>query len=75
MGCGFGAMCNPDATGFAEWRADRIAELVKLTDAQRNKFDEFKSASIKSGEVMRNACLTDGPETVIGRTEAMESDK
>jgi hypothetical protein len=70
MGCGFGAMCNPDATGFAEWRADRIAELVKLTDAQRIKFDEFKSA-----EVMRNACLTDVPETIIGRTEAMESDK
>jgi len=70
MGCGFGAMCNPDATGFAEWQADRIAELVKLTDAQRSKFDEFKSA-----EVMRNACLADVPETIIGRTEAMESDK
>ena len=70
MGCGFGAMCNPDATGFAQWRADRIAELVKLTDAQRSKFDEFKSA-----EVMRNACLADVPEMIIGRTEAMESDK
>jgi hypothetical protein len=59
---GFGAMCNPGANGFAEWRADRIAELVKLTDAQRSKFDEFKAASIKSAEVMRNACLTDVPE-------------
>src|SRR6266513_1623463 len=29
---GFGAMCNPAASGFAEWRAERIAELVKLTD-------------------------------------------
>jgi LTXXQ motif family protein len=69
---GFGAMCNPGASGFAEWRADRIAQLVKLTDAQRSKFDEFKAASIKSAEVMRNACLTDVPETIIGRTEAME---
>jgi LTXXQ motif family protein len=69
---GFGAMCNPGASGFAEWRADRIAELVKLTDTQRSKFDEFKAASIKSAEVMRNACLTDVPETIIGRTEAME---
>jgi hypothetical protein len=69
---GFGAMCNPGANGFAEWRADRIDELVKLTDAQRGKFDEFRAASIKSAEVVRNACLTDVPETIIGRTEAME---
>ena len=69
---GFGAMCNPGANGFAEWRADRIAELVKLTDAQRGKFDEFKAASLKSAEVMRNACQTDVPETIVGRTEAME---
>ena len=64
---GFGAMCNPGASGFAEWRADRIAELVRLTDAQRGKFDEFKAA-----EVMRNACQADVPATIVGRTEAME---
>jgi LTXXQ motif family protein len=69
---GFGAMCNPGASGFAEWRADKIAELVELTDAQRSKFDEFKAASIKSAEAMRNARLTDVPETIVGRTEAME---
>ena len=69
---GFGGMCNPAATGFAEWRTDRIAELVKLTDAQRAKFDEFKAASIKSAEVMRDACQTDVPATIVGRTEAME---
>jgi LTXXQ motif family protein len=69
---GFGGMCNPAATGFAEWRTDRIAELIKPTDAQRAKFDEFKAASIKSAEVMRNACLTEVPQTIVGRTEAME---
>ena len=69
---GFGAMCNPAASGFAEWRAKRIAELVKLTDAQRGKFDEFKAASVKSAEVMRAACQADVPETIVGRTEAME---
>lgn len=68
----FGGMCNPAATGFAEWRTDRIAELVKLTDAQRASFDEFKAASIKSAEVMRNACRSEIPETIVGRTEAME---
>jgi hypothetical protein len=69
---GFGGMCNPAATGFAEWRTDRLAELIKPTDAQRAKFDEFKAASIKAAEVMRNACLTEVPQTIVGRTEAME---
>jgi hypothetical protein len=69
---GSAGMCNPAAAGFAEWRTDRIADLVKPTDAQRGKFDEFKAASIKSAEVMRNACQADVPETIVGRTEAME---
>jgi hypothetical protein len=69
---GFAEMCNPGSSGFVEWRADRIAELVKPTDAQRAKFDEFKAASIKSAEIMRDACQSDVPATIVGRTEAME---
>ena len=69
---GFGGMCNPAASGFAEWRTDRLADLVKLIDAQRGKFDEFKAASVKSAEIMRDACQADVPETIVGRTEAME---
>ncbi len=69
---GLGGACNPAAAGFAEWRTDRLAEQIKLTDAQRAKFDEFKAASIKSAEVMRDACLAEVPQTIVGRTEAME---
>jgi len=69
---GFAGMCNPGSGGFAEWRADRIAELVKPTEAQRARFDEFKAASIKSAEIMRDACQTDVPATIVGRTEAVE---
>ena len=69
---GFAGMCNPGSSGFAEWRADRIADLVKPTDAQRARFDEFKAASIKSAEITRDACQTDVPATIVGRTEAME---
>jgi hypothetical protein len=69
---GLSGMCNPSATGFAEWRAARIAELVKPTDAQRSSFDEFRAASIKSAEIMRGACLAEVPSTIVGRTEAME---
>jgi hypothetical protein len=71
-GRGFGGICDPAAAGLAEWRTDRIAELVKLTDAQRARFDELKAASIKSAEVMRSTCVTDVPQTIVGRTEAME---
>ena len=71
-GRGAGGACNPAAAGFSGWRADRLAELIKPTDAQRPKFDEFKAASIKAADMMREACLADVPETVVGRTEAME---
>lgn len=69
---GFGAMCNPGMAGFAEWRADRLADKIKLTDAQRAKFDEFKAVAVKSSEAMRSACVVDVPKTVVGRAEAME---
>lgn len=69
---GFGAMCNPGMAGFAEWRADRLADKIKLTDVQRAKFDEFKSAAVKSSEAMRSACVADVPKTIVGRAEAME---
>lgn len=71
-GRGGGGACNPAAAGLFGWRADRLAELIKPTDAQRPKFDEFKSASIKAADVMRDACRADVPDTIIGRTEAME---
>ncbi len=71
-GRGGGGACNPAAAGLFGWRADRLAELIKPTDAQRPKFDEFKAASIKAADVMREACRADVPDTIIGRTEAME---
>jgi len=68
---GFG-MCNPSAAGVAEWRTERLAEQIKLTDAQRARFDEFKAAATRSAEVMRGACVADVPQTIVGRAEAME---
>ena len=68
----FGRMCNPRSAGFAEWRLDRLERVVKPTDAQRAKFDEFKAASNKAAETMRSACATDIPTTMVGRMEAME---
>ncbi len=66
-------MCNPATTGFSEWRADRLAEELKLSDVQRAKLDEFRTASAKAGDTMRTACAADVPATVVARTEAMEN--
>ena len=68
----FGRMCSPRSAGFAEWRLDRLERVVKPTEAQRAKFDEFKAASKTAAETMRAACPTDAPTTMVGRMEAME---
>jgi len=52
----FGRMCGPRTAGLAEWRLDRLERVIKPTDAQRAKFDEFKAASNKAAEAMRAAC-------------------
>ena len=65
-------MCSPRSAGFAEWRLDRLERVVKPTDAQRAKFDEFKAASNKAAETMRAACSPDIPTTMVGRMEVME---
>jgi LTXXQ motif family protein len=68
----FGRTCGPRSAGFAQWRLDRIERVIKPTEAQRAKFDEFKAASNKAAEAMRAACPTDVPTTIVGRMEAME---
>jgi hypothetical protein len=68
----FGRMCSPRMAGFAEWRLDRMEQVIKPTEAQRAKFDEFKAASNKAATTMRAACATDVPTTMVGRMEAME---
>jgi len=68
----FDRVCRPGAAGFAEWRIDLLDEILKPTDAQRAKFEEFKSASSKAGVAMRSACPTDIPDSMVGHMQAME---
>lgn len=73
MGRGsFGHMCSPAAAGFAEWRIARLEQLIKPTDAQKARFEELKAASTKAAEIMRSACPTEFPKTVVGRMDMME---
>jgi hypothetical protein len=69
---GFRGICDPVATNFAERQIEWLAELVKPTEAQRAKFDDFKTASIKSTRAVREACPSETPSTIVGRAEAME---
>jgi hypothetical protein len=73
MGSGmFSRMCGPSAAGFAEWRIDRLEQIVRPTDAQRPKLDELKAASAKAIETMRAACPAEFPSSMPGRMEFME---
>ena len=65
-------VCRPGAAGFAEWRIDLLDELLKPTDAQKLKFDEFKTASSNAGETIRSACPGEIPNSMIGHMQAME---
>ena len=68
----FDRLCRPGAAGFAEWRIDLLDEILKPTDAQRTKFEEFKSASSNAGDAMRSACPTEIPDSMVGHMQAME---
>ncbi len=67
-----GRMCDPRAAGFAEWRIDRLEQVIKPTEAQKPKFDELKTAATKAAEIMKTACPTEVPLTMTGRMEIME---
>jgi hypothetical protein len=72
IGPRFDRMCGPGPAGFVEWRLERLTPMLKLSDAQRAKFDELKSVSGKSSETLRSACAANIAPTIPGRMEAME---
>jgi hypothetical protein len=61
---------DPQRPGL--WRLDRLERIVRPTEAQRAKLDEFKAASNKAAETMRAACPTDVPTTMVGRMEGCQ---
>jgi hypothetical protein len=69
---GGGMWCHPRAAGLAEWRAERIDQLVRPTDAQRPKLDELRKASSRAAEIISAACPTDVPPSPVARLELME---
>jgi hypothetical protein len=68
----YGRMCGPAAAGFAEWRIGRIERAINLTEEQRAKLNDLRSASTKAAELIRSACPSEVPVTATARMAAME---
>ena len=62
---GGGMWCNPRAAGLAEWRAERIDQLVRPTDAQRPKLDELRKASSRAAEIISRSSLRCGLSGIV----------
>lgn len=71
-GRGMGWMCSPQGAGLAEWRKQRIEELVKPTESQRKALDELQAASTKAAESVAAACPSEFPASAPARLELME---
>ncbi|MCK9916547.1 Spy/CpxP family protein refolding chaperone [Microbacteriaceae bacterium K1510] len=71
-GRGMGWMCSPQGAGLAEWRMERIEELVKPTETQRKALDDLRTASSKAAESVKAACPTEWPASAPARLELME---
>ena len=69
---GGGMMCDPRAVGLAEWRMDRIEQLIGPNEAQRAVLDTLRTASAKAAETVTAACPQDFPASATGRLETIE---
>ncbi|MCX7308937.1 MAG: Spy/CpxP family protein refolding chaperone, partial [Afipia sp.] len=52
---------------------DKLAETLKLTDAEQAKYEDFKAASRATSETMQNTCDANLGSTMPNRMEGMET--
>lgn len=71
-GRGMGWMCSPQGAGLAEWRKQRIEQLLKPTEVQRKALDDLQAASTKAAETVTAACPREFPASAQARLELME---
>lgn len=67
-----GPMCDERLSRFTQYRLAQIERAVKPTDAQKQVFEDFKTASTKASDLVRAACPTETALTPPGRLEAAE---
>jgi hypothetical protein len=71
-GGGMGMLCNPGGAGLAEWRMERIEQLVQPTESQRAALNDLKAASAKAAEQISAACPREFPASASARMDLME---
>lgn len=71
-GRSMGWMCSPQGAGLAEWRKQRIEQLIKPTEAQRKALDDLQTASTTAAETVAAACPREYPTSAPARLELME---
>lgn len=69
---GGGMMCDPRAAGLAEWRIERIEQLIGANEAQRAALENLRTASLKAMETVLASCPQDLPVSATGRLETIE---
>lgn len=69
---GMAWMCSPQGAGLAEWRMQRIEQVVKPTEAQKAALNDLRAASTKAAETIAAGCPKDFPASAPARLELME---
>ncbi len=67
-----GGGCDPRAAGLAEWRIDRIAQLIGPNEVQRAALETLRAASLKAAETVVADCPQDLPLSATSRLETIE---
>ena len=71
-GMGMGMLCDPRGAGLAEWRMQRIEQIVQPTEAQKAALGALRDASAKAAEQISAACPREFPASATARMELME---
>ena len=64
--------CSEEKPGLANLPIEKIADVVKPTEAQRDGLAQLQNATTKAVSLLQAACPGDTPITPPGRLEAME---
>ncbi len=67
-----GERCSEIVSRLAQRRMERIEQVVKPTDAQRQAFADLKAATTKAADTIRTACPIERFLTPTGRLESAE---
>ena len=67
-----GRACDPRSAGFTGWRIASFEKALDLTEDQKKKLEDFKTASAKALNDVVTNCSSKAVLTPTGQLEAME---